>query len=139
MKHLDGDKHYKETIPVVIIYVFNEKGGILLFKREKPPFKDYWETCGGHIEFGERVKDAAARELEEETGLKIEPVFVNYWDHIESDVFHRVVLTFAVKINSSDKITLREHNQYKWFRMDELPEKIVPGPFFEAHKILFGE
>ena len=42
---------------------------MLLVKRGKAPFLDYWSLPGGRIEAGESAEQAACRELNEETGL----------------------------------------------------------------------
>jgi 8-oxo-dGTP diphosphatase len=46
----------------------------LLVKRAKPPLQGRWSIPGGRIEWGERARDAALRELEEETGCRAELV-----------------------------------------------------------------
>jgi 8-oxo-dGTP diphosphatase len=44
---------------------------VLSIKRGKEPFKGMWANPGGNIDEGEKPIDAAVRELEEETGLKL--------------------------------------------------------------------
>lgn len=49
------------------------KGGdVLLIRRGKPPRLGEWSIPGGRLEWGERVEDAALRELQEETGVRAE-------------------------------------------------------------------
>jgi 8-oxo-dGTP diphosphatase len=57
--------------PGVSIAVFRA-GDVLLVERGKEPRKGYWSLPGGHLEPGERVRDAALRELREETGVAAE-------------------------------------------------------------------
>lgn len=49
---------------------------ILLVKRGSPPALGRWSLPGGVIEPGERIGDAARRELREETGIDAEPLGV---------------------------------------------------------------
>ena len=45
--------------------------GIVLVKRAHEPYKDRWALPGGFVRYGEMVEDAAMREAEEETSLKV--------------------------------------------------------------------
>lgn len=44
---------------------------VLLIKRGKPPFMGRWSIPGGGLHHGERLEDAAVREVMEETGVSI--------------------------------------------------------------------
>jgi 8-oxo-dGTP diphosphatase len=45
-------------------------GMVLLVERGKEPWKGKWSLPGGSLEFGETVREAARRELAEETGVE---------------------------------------------------------------------
>lgn len=47
-------------------------GEVLLVERGKPPMSGVWSLPGGHIEPGETAREAACRELAEETGITAE-------------------------------------------------------------------
>lgn len=42
---------------------------VLMVLRGKPPFAGLWSLPGGHVEPGERAREAALREIGEETGV----------------------------------------------------------------------
>ncbi|MBA5779261.1 NUDIX hydrolase [Stappia sp. F7233] len=43
--------------------------GVLLVRRGKAPYLGFWSLPGGLVEFGEAMRDAASRELLEETAV----------------------------------------------------------------------
>ncbi len=53
-----------------------DDGKVLLIRRARPPGAGMWSIPGGHIELGEDIMEAAARELKEETGLEADPIGV---------------------------------------------------------------
>jgi 8-oxo-dGTP pyrophosphatase MutT (NUDIX family) len=77
-----------------------------------------WETVHGHIEAGERPAEAAARELEEETGLV--PARLYNVSRVESFYQHRIdevalVPVFAALVTLESPVRLgSEHDRFEW-------------------------
>ena len=56
------------------VVLLDEAGAVLLFRGSDPALADaprWWFTVGGAVEPGEELADAAAREVNEETGLQV--------------------------------------------------------------------
>jgi len=56
-------------VPAVSVVVPDDQGGILLIRRTD---NRYWSVPGGGMEPGESVREAARREVKEETGIDCE-------------------------------------------------------------------
>lgn len=76
--------------------VFRE-GKVLLAQRGKAPLKGVWSLPGGRVEPGEKVRDAALRELAEETGVSAKILGVaDVTDVILKDKNGRVHTQYAI-------------------------------------------
>jgi 8-oxo-dGTP diphosphatase len=60
-----------EKPELVVDIVIKTRRGVVLVKRKNEPFRGRWALPGGFVDYGEKVEDAAWREAEEETGLKL--------------------------------------------------------------------
>lgn len=68
-----GFVHYHNPVPGVGLLIEMD-GGIVLIQRGSPPHEGDWTLPSGFIEADESAEEAAVREAEEETGLKVEIV-----------------------------------------------------------------
>lgn len=70
------------------VLLVDPRGWLLLQERDEHPVIDpeKWGLPGGHVEEGEDYEPAAYRELEEETGVRLEPGALRLWRELQ--VFH---------------------------------------------------
>src|SRR5271165_5942838 len=78
-------------------------GRALLVRRNTEPLKREWSVPGGVLELGEKLRDGAAREALEETGLHVEVYEVlDVFDSIFPDAdgqtqYHFVLIDFLCR------------------------------------------
>ena len=92
-----ADKTFRNPFPTVDIIIETEssgKKGIVLIKRKNPPYG--WAIPGGFVDYGESLEDAAVREAEEETTLKVKLLrqFHTYSDPGRDPRHHTIATVF---------------------------------------------
>ena len=94
--------------------------------------KGYWSFSHGAIEKGENSREAAYRELGEETGLEgLKPfegfkTTVGLFYRKEGKIVHKDITFYLAQAKSEDKdkVKLSEHEEYGWFAFDEALAKL---------------
>lgn len=127
---------YLQTQVTTQIVIKDNNDRILLLKRNKP--SGWFTLPGGTLHQGETVDEALTREILEETGLKItvgKPFWVWQSDHIGKDLLG-IVFSAKEKVEADTQIKLsKEHNQYKWFSVEELMTNELVDPYIKKPEI----
>jgi ADP-ribose pyrophosphatase YjhB (NUDIX family) len=111
----------------------------LLVRRGKPPNIGAWTLPGGAQEVGETAEDAGRRELQEETGLEIGPMyFAATVDNIRRDEngrvrFHYTIIDFAARWVSGEPVADTDVTEAVWAKLDALDDY---GLWSEAHRVI---
>lgn len=102
----------------------DETGRVLLVERGPDSTQSgRWSIPAGYVDYGEEVREAAARELLEETGLVATigaPVFVATNFHDPAKV--SVCIWFAGTVTGGEVAAGSDASDIGWFALDDLPE-----------------
>jgi ADP-ribose pyrophosphatase YjhB (NUDIX family) len=110
-------------------------GKILLVRRARSPGKGFYSLPGGRVEFGESLHTALQREVDEETGLRIEIIGLAGWREVlpgTSGDGHYLIMSFAARWIGNEPVLNDEHDDFKWLAPDALSDLKVTGGLEEV-------
>ena len=125
------------------VMIFSD-GKVLLGKRHQDPQKassllhgeGTWTMPGGKLDFGESFEQGACREVFEETEIKLSEEklkVISISNDIVKDAHFVTIGLFCDDFNGEPKVMEPDEIvEWKWFSLDNLPNKI----FFPSKKIL---
>lgn len=140
-RHTHDELNHRTSARVVLL---DESGAVLLLCGSDPALDDaprWWFTVGGEVGPGERLAEAAARELAEETGLAVAPtdmvgpvwrrdeVFEFNGSMIASEEFYLVHRTRRFEPVSTGRTELERRYIHgaRWCSPDEIAELTARG------------
>jgi mutator protein MutT len=124
---LDATKNLEIHVASICVRQSRKGLEVFVFKRssERRLYPNLWECGGGQVRPGESLKEAAVREVKEETNLVVKPLML-YEDYtIEAPMLPQKIIPgvkFICLVKSKNpKIVLQEgHTEYRWISEKDL-------------------
>jgi len=136
---MNDKQQHKNPIPTVDT-IIQRDSQILFVKRKRDPFKEHFVFPGGFVNEGEKVEDAALREVKEETSLSVELVDILgvYSDPSRDPRGHIMSTAFIGKISDNDKNEAKagdDAGAIQWIDLADVDNKI----FGFDHKTIISD
>lgn len=118
-------KYPRPAVTADVVAITNEEEPkVLLIQRGYEPYKGCWAFPGGFMEMDETTKECAIRELEEETGLRLDNmVQVGAYSKVDRDPRGRTI-TIAYLAIVDDQLSVIAQDDAamaEWFSINNLP------------------
>ena len=120
-------REYPDYPRVGVGAIVLHEGRVLLVKRGHAPGLGLWSVPGGLVDLGETTVEAARREVEEESGLKVRIAgLVGILDRVTRDAddrvrYHWVLIDYLAFPESNDTITAgSDAAEVRWVTIDEV-------------------
>lgn len=108
----------------VVAITIEEEPKVLLIQRGFEPYKGFWAFPGGFMEMDETTEECAIRELEEETGLRLDTmVQVGAYSKVDRNPRGRTITIANLAIVDEPLSVIAQDDAAKaeWFSINALP------------------
>ena len=135
---------YKTPVSVLVLVHTPDLEVLLLERADRPGF---WQSVTGSQDGEETLRETAARELREETGLDAAmyeladwrkenryEIYARWRDRYAPGVTHNTEHVFSLAVPRSVQVTIaaREHLRYEWLPWRDAAEKVFSWSNAEA-------
>ena len=121
-------REYPKAPIVGVGAVVVDEGRVLLVRRGSEPLKGKWSLPGGMLEVGESLHRGVVREVEEETGLQVEPIeLIELLDRIVRDNdpggdrvrYHYVIADYLCRVVGGSLEAASDAEAVRWVERSE--------------------
>lgn len=129
----------RETAPVPRVGVGGvvvQDGALLMVERGRPPRAGQWAIPGGKLHWGERLEEAVAREVEEETGLSVEVGELIWTGQTIGPDWHFILLDFEATVTGGSLSAGDDAADAAWVPLDEVEELPLTSSMHELIALL---
>lgn len=129
----------RETAPVPRVGVGGvvvQDGALLMVERGRPPRAGQWAIPGGKLHWGERLEEAVAREVEEETGLSVEVGELIWTGQTIGPDWHFILLDFEATVTGGSLSAGDDAADAAWVPLDELEDLPLTSSMHELIALL---
>jgi mutator protein MutT len=119
-------REYPDVPLVGVGAIIIERDQVVLVKRGQAPLQGQWSIPGGMLEVGETLREAAVREVLEETGLQVEVgELLGVFDRIlrdaeERTLYHYVLIDFLCRRIAGEPLAACDATEARWFSRAEI-------------------
>lgn len=151
-REVNGLKGMRQNDPVMrqdaVSVILLEEGRVLLVRRANPPSHNLYAFPGGRVDPGERLEEAALRELREETGLIArDPRPHRVYDLIERDEIGMITSHFLLTVfratldpaSPADPVAADDALEAGWFELAAATDLPMPESVRECLAELAAE
>jgi 8-oxo-dGTP diphosphatase len=118
-------KYPRPAVTADCVVITKEDRKVLLIERGADPFKSCWAFPGGFLNMDETTEQCAIRELEEETGVKIQELRqIGAYSKVDRDPRGRTItVAYLAIIDSPCEVKGKDDAaKAQWFPLDALPK-----------------
>ena len=138
-------REYPDAPLVGVGAIIIEHDRVVLVKRGHPPLLGEWSIPGGVVEAGETLREAAVREVLEETGLRVEVgALLGVYDRIVRDadertLYHYVLIDFLCRRIAGEPQAACDAAEARWFTHGEVGQLSLAEDTADVIKLGFDK